>query len=89
MTCQHINFQVGTQVTLIEDKPGVRMLDIKMRCADCGKPFEFVGPPVGVNYYRPTVSLDGQIMTVPIVPEGEKQPEGLPYLAARVTVGGN
>jgi hypothetical protein len=40
-------------------------------------PFEWVGLPHGFSHYQPTVSIDGQEMRAPIVPEGGKVPEGL------------
>jgi len=78
-----MNFNVHAEVARIEksetDKTIVAFhVDIKVFCRECGKPFEWVGLPLGFSHYRPTVSIDGQIIRAPLIPEGGPQPpEGL------------
>lgn len=76
MTCEHRNYRAQVNVTNLEDT-GARLAEITIKCDNCGLPFEFVGLPVGCEFYRPTTDLSAQILTAPIVPEGAKQVDGL------------
>ena len=71
MTCQHLNFSAECKVARIEDL-GRFVLEVKVRCVDCDKPFQFVGVEPGFNYNAPTVSLDGLEANLPITPEGQQ-----------------
>ena len=42
--------------------------DIKIQCADCGMPFQFLGLPMGVSPTFPTRSMDGLELRQPIKP---------------------
>lgn len=69
--CQHADeFGVTVTVTRMEDT-GRFTADIKVRCASCGEPFRFLGVPPGIRWDRPTCSIDGLELHVPIEPEGE------------------
>lgn len=77
--CVHENFNVHAEVARIEksetDKTIIAYhVDLKTWCRDCGKSFEWVGLPNGFSHYRPTVSIDGQIMHAPLIPAGGPQP---------------
>lgn len=81
--CPHLNFVVHANVGRIqksESEPEnivAYMADIKVCCHECGQPFEFLGLPHGLSFYRPTVSIDGQELRVPLVIPGSRPPEGL------------
>lgn len=69
--CEHKNFQAQVDVIrLTDDKGNVNgyTTDITINCADCFKPFEWVGLPMGVNNTKPCVSVDGIQLRAPIKP---------------------
>lgn len=71
MSCKHLNFHADCKVARIEDL-GRFVLEVRVRCVDCKKPFQFVGVEPGFNYNAPTVSLDGLEGNFPITPEGQQ-----------------
>lgn len=80
--CKHDQFRISADITPVgesPDKPEVlyRSASIQVNCLHCGDPFEFVGLPFGFSPYRPTVSIDGQTLSVSVMPVGKKIPEGL------------
>ena len=68
--CEHMNFIASVTVNRLEDVKGFAA-DVHIQCADCDKPFVFVGLPGGLAPDRPTVSVDGTEARLPIVPEQE------------------
>jgi len=44
------------------------MLDLTLRCSDCGLPFEFFGVPVGVSQETPMMSFNKQELRIPVRP---------------------
>jgi len=80
--CAHIDFHANVAVGRLsreENGPITHYrAEVTVRCADCGQQFEFLGLPVGMSAYRPTISLDGLELRVPITPPGVRPPEGLP-----------
>lgn len=87
--CNHENVHFDINVDKVhsdkvENKFLYSCLNMKMTCKDCGQPFEFVGLPVGISPYRPTVSLDGLELRQPVVPFGKTIPKDLPGMIARV-----
>lgn len=68
-TCKHFNFAAKVIVARLEDT-GKFMADVTVKCADCDKPFLFVGLEPGLNMRGPTVSIDGTEARFPIAPEG-------------------
>ena len=42
--------------------------DVKIHCAQCGLPFEFIGLPMGVSPNQPMCSIDAQQARMPIRP---------------------
>lgn len=82
MACEHMNFDVHAAVARIQksdlDPTFIAFhVDITCKCHECHEPFEWVGLPLGFSHYRPTVSIDGQIMHAPLVPKNGEVPEGL------------
>ena len=79
MSCAHMNFDVHAKVARIEKDEIDRTIiahhvDIRVKCHECGLPFEWVGLPNGFSHYRPTVSIDAQIIRAPLIPMGNPQP---------------
>ena len=89
MTCPHERFKCdcGVQrITTVKDGPVTHYsAEISLHCTDCGVKFEFVGLPLGSSPYRPTGSMDGLIAYLPMMPEGQKVPDGLPSLSVKMS----
>jgi hypothetical protein len=70
--CDHQSFAAYVGVNRLEDKREF-VADVRIRCQDCDLPFRFLGTPPGVSLRRPTVSVDGLELRVPIEPETRKR----------------
>jgi hypothetical protein len=74
--CLHMNFAASVGVgrlTKTEGGPVTAFVaDIKVNCADCGKPFQFLGLEPGFDNQGARVSLDGLEAHIALSPEGEK-----------------
>lgn len=72
MSCKHLNFQAEVNVNRIAEKEGgpitAYTADVHVSCADCGQPFRFKCPVVGVSPTQPAVSANGQELRCPIEP---------------------
>lgn len=75
MSCQHLNFAASVNVCRLTADTNPELVigyaaDVKINCADCGMPFEFVGLPKGISATnsKPTVSMDGMELRAPLVP---------------------
>lgn len=83
MACPHLNFDAHVDVHRIQKSEAESDVivayntDIRINCHECGQPFEFLGVPLGMSFYRPTVSIDGKELHVPITIPGERPAEGL------------
>ena len=82
--CQHEQFGCYADVNRIlgesigtPDKVVCFSLDLKVHCVECGTSLEFVGLPLGMSFYRPTVSIDGQEARLPMVIPGQRVPSGM------------
>ncbi|MET3512791.1 hypothetical protein ABIC63_000556 [Pseudacidovorax sp. 1753] len=71
MTCKHTNFAAECAVARLEDV-GRFMLEVKVRCTECGEPFQFLGLPPGCNLEGASVSLDGLEANIAICPQGTR-----------------
>jgi hypothetical protein len=84
MSCKHEEFNANVAVHRIQksdlepDEIVAYQADIKVECRQCGQPFEFFGLPMGMSFYQPTISIDGQVMRVPLIIPGTKPPDRLP-----------
>lgn len=74
--CQHLNFAVESEINRIvadDNDPNSELIgltaDIKAMCMDCGERMQWIGPGLGVSASRPTVSVDGTELRIPIRPE--------------------
>lgn len=68
-TCPHMNFQASVNVARLEDR-GLFMAEIKVSCADCGRPFQFLGLEPGIDLQGARVSVDGLEANIAIAPKG-------------------
>lgn len=73
-TCEHEEFEATVEVNRLEDV-GRFAADVRIKCRQCGKPFQFLGLPGGLAPDRPTRSVDGTEARLPIAPE----PRTFPY----------
>lgn len=71
--CAHEMFDCTCDVARVEDI-GRFMVDVRVRCLQCGVPFVFLGLPLGMDYNSATVSFDGQEARMGIAPKGVPVP---------------
>ena len=69
MTCKHGQFAAGVKIARLEDS-GRFMAEVRVRCAECGLPFEFRGLQPGLNMNGAAMSIDAQEAFLAIVPHG-------------------
>jgi hypothetical protein len=99
MSCKHENFRIDVNVGRIiaskerpmemvsmDEEPAYYSADLRIKCMDCGEPFEWVGLPNGFSPYQPTVSIDGQELRISAMPVGKTVPPGLPGFRVTHTV---
>jgi hypothetical protein len=65
----HGTFKARVDVQCFEDTGGF-MADVRIECAQCGRPMQFLGLPLGVNLAGATMSADGQEARLAIAPVG-------------------
>ena len=68
--CKHMQFDAHVGVNRLEDS-GRFHADVRIWCKQCGRPFQFLGLPMGLDFARPMMSADGQEARMPIAPVGE------------------
>ena len=72
MTCSHLNFAANASVGRLSDKEGGTItgyvVDVTVKCADCGLPFRWIGIAAGNHYAEPRVSIDGTELRAPLEP---------------------
>jgi hypothetical protein len=81
--CEHFNFTATVEVgRLTNDRGKVKnyMADITVKCADCGKRFQFLGLKPGLDLQGARVSIDGLEARIGLCPAGE-QPSALDRIA--------
>jgi hypothetical protein len=70
--CEHKNFESGVVVTRILDTDAAiisnYMASVRIRCADCGLPFEFIGFEGGFSFLKPMTDPFGKELRLPIQP---------------------
>lgn len=80
--CEHENFVCHADIARLSQVEGGPIthycVDVTIKCTECGERFEFVGVPMGLSFYHPTVNLDRTELRAPLMPRGRKTPEGLP-----------
>ncbi|GLQ09272.1 hypothetical protein GCM10007913_12040 [Devosia yakushimensis] len=68
--CPHMNFEASVTVARLEDS-GRFMAEVKIKCAECGEPFQFLGLDMGLNLRGATVSADGLEANLAISPNSQ------------------
>lgn len=71
--CKHESFDCECAVNRLEDC-GRFMLDVRVRCLQCGAPFVFLGLPLGLDLNSASASPDGTEARMGISPKGEPVP---------------
>mgnify|MGYP003426932706 CR=1 FL=1 len=69
--CEHKIFAVEAKVGRLTDESGNvtnYTCDVTVHCAECYKPFEWIGLPGGVNPSFPTTNYDNTTLRAPIKP---------------------
>lgn len=71
-----MDFAVNVDVVRLCDEQNTEHIvgfvaDIKITCAGCGHPFEFIGIPAGIANAQPRVSADGTELRAPIRPSND------------------
>lgn len=76
--CEHLNFHATVGVCrLTADTDPNKVVgfaaDVKINCADCGLPFEFIGLPTGISMTnsKPMVSMDSKELRAPLKPSSD------------------
>jgi hypothetical protein len=58
--------------------------EIRIKCRECGLPFEFIGVEAGMSCEKPMASVDAQELRAPIRPKGCLLMPAIPGFAVRV-----
>lgn len=75
VTCVHEHFVANVDVDRLVEMSGLRYAaDVRIRCAQCGKPFRFLGLPLGLDMNGAAVSFDGTEARLAIEPLDEPLP---------------
>lgn len=89
MACDHESFRAQCDISRLSTDEGGPIThytaELRVYCAECGEQFEFQGLPGGYSAYNPTVDLGRGTANLPLMPPGQKPPEGLPGFAVQVT----
>ncbi len=67
--CPHMNFNANVAVARLEDS-GRFNAEVQICCCDCGRQFQFIGLPLGLNLNGPSMSVDGLEARLAIAPLG-------------------
>lgn len=68
-TCPHMDFVADVRIARLTDL-GRFMAEIRVTCAQCKRPFQFLGLEPGLDLQGARVSLDGLEANIAIAPEG-------------------
>ncbi len=67
--CKHENFDATVGVARLEDTGGF-MAEIRIKCSQCGMPFQFLGLEPGLDMQGARVTIDGLEANIAIAPQG-------------------
>jgi hypothetical protein len=74
--CEHMNFAARVNVIRMSHEEGGPitgyMSEITINCADCGKPFQFLGLEAGLDTQGARVGVDGLEARIALCPEGAR-----------------
>lgn len=75
MKCEHMNFAAEVDVNRLPDKEGGPVkrycADVRIKCAECGQQFRFIGLPAGLDLNGAAVSIDACEARLAIAPKGD------------------
>lgn len=75
MNCEHENFAAEVDVYRLPEKKGGPIkrycADVRIKCAECGLPFRFIGLPAGLDLNGAATSIDATEARLAIAPKGE------------------
>jgi hypothetical protein len=95
--CEHLDFEAEVAVNRLgtgdtaDGMPSAYVAGVRVKCADCGEPFRWVGVPAGLSFGHPTVSVDEAELHAPIRP-ASADPDfglGIPGFAINFRPGGD
>lgn len=69
--CKHMNFNASVAVARLENI-GRFMAEVRIHCAECKKPFQFLGLEPGIDLNGARVSIDGLEANIAICAQGER-----------------
>ena len=79
--CPHEDFDANVEVNRLTAEPGgpvaAYSAGIRIRCAQCGEPFRWIGVQAGLKPDRPMVSVDETELHAPIRPASSDPDFGL------------
>lgn len=79
--CPHEDFDATVEVNRLTSEPDgpvtAYFADIRVRCAQCGEPFRWIGVPAGLKPDRPMVSVDEAELHAPMRPASADPDFGL------------
>jgi hypothetical protein len=67
MTCKHEGFDITTNINFLADR-GKWMAEVTIKCNQCGEPFQWLGPDVGIHLNGAALSPDGLELRIAIAP---------------------
>jgi hypothetical protein len=69
--CQHRKSHEAIVAVQCFEDTGTFLAEIRIKCADCGLPFQFLNLPLGLHMGGSAMSVDGQEARLAIVPVGQ------------------
>lgn len=75
MNCEHMDFAASVGVARLADEAGVitgYMVEIRIKCAACGVPMQFLGLEPGCDTQGARVSIDGLEANIALAPQGTR-----------------
>jgi hypothetical protein len=85
-SCAHDRFSANVDVHRLTDDSGrVRnfIAEVQVRCLDCGEPFHFVCPDIGLSFTRPTVNVGATTLHAPMAPGEAALPDRIRFEVPR------
>ena len=71
--CKHMTFDAHVAVARLEGDAGLTFVaEIRIKCLECDKAFQFLGLQPGLDLQGARVSLDGLEANLAIVAQGER-----------------
>jgi hypothetical protein len=73
--CEHKNFAANVDVNRIVHYEKENIIsfaaELKIKCSDCGLPFEFRGFESGFSFHKPMINVNCQELRLPIIPSSD------------------